>query len=329
MIITQTPLRISFAGGLTDLPDFYRQFGGCVVSTTIDKYIFVIINERFDDKIYLNYSQKEIVDSVDEVKHDLVREAMLMTGVTSGVEITTLADVPSEGSGLGSSSSVTVGLLNALYAFKGDIQPAARLAEEASEIEIERCGKPVGKQDQYIAAFGGLRCFHFRKDGEVDVERLPLDADQKRYLSDNLMLTYTDRTRSADAILAQQRDSMAEKDNHVQNIKSLAIETRDLLSNGNLDGLGEILDKGWQWKRGMADSVSDGPIDEIYARAKEAGALGGKLCGAGAGGFFLIYTPHHLQTEVRNALRMYRELPFNLERDGSKVIFNMRRYEWN
>ncbi len=328
MIITQTPLRISFAGGLTDLPDFYERHGGCVVSSTIDKYIYVIINERFDDKIYINYSKKEIVDSVDEIKHDLVREAMKTTRITSGVEITTLADVPSEGSGLGSSGSVTVGLLNALYTFRGDVQPAERLAEEASEIEIERCGKPVGKQDQYIAAYGGLRCFDFHKDGSVDTERLPLDNDQKRYLSENLMLIYTDRTRSADGILAEQIGLMTEKHEHVVNIKQLAIETRNTLSFGDLDGLGGILDRGWQWKRGMSSRVSDDGIDAIYQLARDTGAIGGKICGAGAGGFFMLYCPHHLQSRVRSALSEYRELPFNLERDGSKVIFNMRRYEW-
>ncbi len=328
MIITQTPLRISFAGGLTDLPDFYERHGGCVVSSTIDKYIYVIINERFDDKIYINYSKKEIVDSVDEIKHDLVREAMKTTRITSGVEITTLADVPSEGSGLGSSGSVTVGLLNALYTFRGDVQPAERLAEEASEIEIERCGKPVGKQDQYIAAYGGLRCFDFHKDGSVDTERLPLDNDQKRYLSENLMLIYTDRTRSADGILAEQIGLMTEKHEHLANIKQLAIETRNTLSVGDLDGLGGILDRGWQWKRGMSSRVSDDGIDAIYQLARDTGAIGGKICGAGAGGFFMLYCPHHLQSRVRSALSEYRELPFNLERDGSKVIFNVRRYEW-
>ncbi len=328
MIITQTPLRISFAGGLTDLPDFYERHGGCVVSSTIDKYIYVIIKERFDDKIYINYSQKEIVDSVDEIKHDLVREAMETTGITGGVEITTLADVPSEGSGLGSSSSVTVGLLNALYAFRGDVQPAERLAQEASEIEIERCGKPVGKQDQYIAAYGGLRCFDFKKDGTVDAERLPLDSNQKRHLSDNLMLIYTARTRIADGILAEQKGLMTEKHEHVANIKQLAVETRNSLSAGDLDGLGEILDRGWQWKRGMSSGVSDDEIDAIYHRARDAGAIGGKLCGAGAGGFFMLYCPLHLQSRIRSAMHEYRELPFNLERDGSKVIFNMRRYEW-
>ena len=328
MIITQTPLRISFAGGLTDFADFYEHNGGGVVSTAIDKYIFVIVNERFDDKIYVNYSKKEIVNSVDEIEHDLVREALKITGIAGGVEITTLADVPSEGSGLGSSSSVTVGLLNAFYAFRGDLQPAERLAEEACEIEINRCRKPIGKQDQYIAAFGGLRCFTFHTDGGVCAERLPLSSEQKRQLSDNLMLFYTNRTRSASGVLHEQKARIPAKQQMLSRLKLLADETRNILVTGHLDELGSILDRGWRWKQEMSDRISDSEIDAIYQSAQEAGALGGKLCGAGAGGFFLIYCPHPRQSQVRQALSGYRELPFNLERDGSKVIFNMRRYEW-
>lgn len=328
MIITQTPLRISFAGGLTDFEDFYRREDGSVVSSAIDKYIFVIVNERFDKKIYLNYSKKEIVDSVHEIEHALVREALLATGVTEGLEITTLADVPSEGSGLGSSSSVTVGLLNALYAYRGDPQPQERLAKEACAIEIERCGKPIGKQDQYIAAFGGLRQFTFHADGSVYSERLPLPTDQKRALSDNLMLFYTNRTRSADPILREQKARMDEKFDTVSQIKSIAGKTRDALIKGDLDTLGSLLHEGWVQKRGMSDNVSSSDIDAMYQAARDAGATGGKICGAGAGGFLLLYCPHPLQSSVREALSNYRELPFHLERDGSKVIFNMRRYEW-
>lgn len=328
MIITQTPLRISFAGGLTDFEDFYRREDGSVISSAIDKYIFVIVNERFDRKIYLNYSKKEIVDSVDEIEHDLVREALLTTGVTEGVEITTLADVPSEGSGLGSSSSVTVGLLNALYAYRGDPQPQERLAREACAIEIERCGKPIGKQDQYIAAFGGLRQFTFHADGSVFSERLPLSPDQKRTLSDNLMMFYTNRTRSADPILREQKALMDEKFDTVSQIKLIVGKMREALNSGDLDALGSLLHQGWVQKRSMSDKVSNFDIDTMYHAAREAGATGGKLCGAGAGGFLLLYCPHSLQSRVREALSDYRELPFHMERDGSKVIFNMRRYEW-
>lgn len=328
MIITQTPLRISFAGGLTDFPEFYEQHGGCVVSSAIDKYIFVIVKERFDEKIYINYSRKEIVDDVDQIEHDLVREAMKITGITGGIEITTLADVPSEGSGLGSSSSVTVGLLNALYAYRGDPQPPGRLAEEACEIELVRVGKPIGKQDQYIAAFGGLRCFQFEPGGGVHVERLSLPNHHKRQLSDNLMLFYTNRTRSAASVLHEQRERIPEKRPMLTQLKTLAHEARACLTGGQLDALGEILDRGWRWKKEMSDRISDPDIDALYQRALDAGALGGKLCGAGAGGFFLLYCPQRGQAQVREALSGLRELPFLLERDGSKAIFNMRRYEW-
>ncbi|MBI4551883.1 MAG: GHMP kinase, partial [Candidatus Latescibacteria bacterium] len=286
------------------------------------------VKERFDEKIYINYSRKEIVDTVDQIEHDLVREAMRVTGVTGGIEITTLADVPSEGSGLGSSSSVTVGLLNALYAYRGDPQPAERLAQEAYDIEVVRLGKPIGKQDQYIAAFGGLRCFQFDPGGTVRAERLALPNHHKRQLSENLMLFYTNRTRSAAAVLHEQKARIPEKRTMLRQLKTLAHETRERLTSGQLDALGEVLDRGWGWKKEMSDRVSDPSIDDLYRRALDAGALGGKLCGAGAGGFFLLYCPQRVQAQVREALSDLRELPFMLERDGSKVIFNMRRYEW-
>lgn len=327
MIITQTPLRVSFAGGLTDFVDFYNRKPGMVVSTAIDKYIFVIINERFDDKIYINYSKKEIVDHVDDIEHELVREALRVTGVSEGVEITTLADIPSEGSGLGSSSSVTVGLLNALYTYCGTPKTPEQLAVDACNIEIERCGKPIGKQDQYIAAYGGLRCFTFHPD-RVDEEKISLSLDKKRMFSDNLMLFYTNRTRKADDILNEQKKQMDAKFDFLTHIRSIALEAREILIDGQIDAMGELLHSGWGWKSRMSNRVSNAEIDAMYNRAREAGAMGGKICGAGAGGFLLLYCAHPLQSQVREALSAYRELPFNLERDGSKVIFNMRRYEW-
>ena len=201
MIISQTPLRISFAGGGTDLASFYRHEEGWIISSAIDKYIFVIVKERFDNMIYINYSKKEIVDSVDEIEHDLVREAMRKTKVERGVEITTLADIPSSGSGLGSSSSVTVGLLNALYAFQGEQVTAERLAREACEIEIDILGKPIGKQDQYIAAFGGIRFFKFKPNEEVVFDKINLENSFKRKFGANLLLFFTGKTRSSDRIL--------------------------------------------------------------------------------------------------------------------------------
>ncbi|GBE26758.1 D-glycero-alpha-D-manno-heptose 7-phosphate kinase [bacterium BMS3Bbin03] len=329
MIIVQTPLRISFAGGGTDLKDFWKEEEGWVVSSAIDKYVYVIVKERFDDKIYVNYSEKEIVDSVDEIQHELVREAMKMTGIADGIEITTLADIPSDGgSGLGSSSSVTVGLLNAFYAFKGIQQPAELLAQQACQIEIDILGKPIGKQDQYIAAYGGLRFFKFQKNGHVDVEKLPVYNENYRKMGSNLMLFYTGITRSADKILKSQKENTADKIDFLKTIKYQAAEIREYLLTNQFDRMGEVLRKTWECKKQLANGITLPEIESMYRKALEAGALGGKISGAGGGGFLLLYCPREKQNQVREVLKNYREFPFLLEQDGSKVIFNYRRYAW-
>lgn len=328
MIITQTPLRISFAGGGTDFPDFYKEETGQVLSTAIDKYLFVIVKERFDDKIYVNYSQKEIVDHIDDLQHELVREAMRKTGVLDGVEITTLADIPSEGSGLGSSSTITVGLLNALYAYQGEQVPAAQLAREACEIEIDILGKPIGVQDQYIAAFGGLRLFTFGDDGDVQAERVNMTDTLRRRLSNNLMLFFTNRTRRSEKILEEQKAGIEDKNAVLRQMRDQAAEAKLILESGRVDEVGDLLDRGWQLKKSLASRISDDELDLMYSCAKEAGALGGKISGAGGGGFLLLYCPPDRQEAVAEALVDYREMPFALERDGSKVIFNVRREGW-
>ena len=328
MIITQTPLRISFAGGGTDFPGFYLQETGRVLSTAIDKYLFVIVKERFDNKIYVNYSQKEIVDHIDDLQHELVREAMRKTGVLDGVEITTLADIPSEGSGLGSSSSITVGLLNALYTYQGEQVPAERLAREACEIEIDILGKPIGVQDQYIAAYGGLRLFTFGGDGCVTADRVDMTDMFRRRLSNNLMLFFTNRTRRSAEILEEQQASIEEKNAVLRQMSDQALEAKTFLEEGRVDAVGALLDRGWQLKKSLASRISDGELDMMYNRAREAGALGGKISGAGGGGFLLLYCPPDRQDAVSEALSDYREMPFALERDGSKVIFNVRRDGW-
>lgn len=326
MIITQTPLRVSFAGGGTDLPGFYEREEGCVISSAIDKYIYVIIKERFDRKIRIGYSRTEMVDHLDEVGHDLVRECLRRTGIGHGIEIATMADIPSEGSGLGSSSSVTVGLLNAMYAYRGELRTAEDLAREACEIEIEVLGKPIGKQDQYIAAYGGLRVFHFRPDGSVGVETVDADEEKRRRLGESLMLFFTGMTRKADEILCEQRHNIPGRVEVLHHMKEQALEVRDCLSNGaNLNRLGRILDRGWELKRRLASRISNRTIDEIYEIAIDNGAVGGKVCGAGGGGFLLLCCPPDRQPQVRAALSHLKELPFSLERDGTKVIFNVRR----
>ncbi|MCD6166991.1 GHMP kinase [bacterium] len=328
MIVVQTPLRISFAGGGTDLKEFWAREEGWVVSSAIDKYIYVIVKERFDDRIYINYSEKEIVDSVDDIKHELVREAMRKTGVSYGVEITTLADIPSEGSGLGSSSSVTVGLLNALYAFKGIQQPAEVLAQQACEIEIDILGKPIGKQDQYIAAYGGLRFFKFLKNGKVEVEKLPVYNENYRRFGSNLMLFYTGRTRSADNILKKQKQNTDDNIEYLRKIKYQAAEIKEYLLTNQFDKVGNVLRETWEYKKKLADGITLPEIEAMYQKALDAGALGGKISGAGGGGFLLLYCSRDKQNRVKEALKNYREFPFLLEQDGSKVIFNYRRYVW-
>jgi len=328
MIITQTPLRISFAGGGTDFPGFFTKETGRVLSTALDKYLFVIVKERFDNKIYVNYSQKEIVDHVDDLQHELVRETMRKTGVLDGVEITTLADIPSEGSGLGSSSSITVGLLNALYAYRGDQVPAEQLAREACEIEIDVLKKPIGVQDQYIAAYGGLRLFTFAKDGAVKAERVEMTDTLRRRFSNNLMLFFTNRTRRSAEILEEQKAGIEDKNAVLCQMRDQALEAKAFLENGRVDAMGALLDRGWQLKKSLASRISDDELDGMYNRAREAGALGGKVSGAGGGGFLLLYCPPDRQEAVAQALSDYREMPFALERDGSKVIFNVRREGW-
>ncbi|HAH86502.1 MAG: GHMP kinase [Armatimonadota bacterium] len=327
MIITQTPLRISFAGGGTDFADFYRQDGGCVVSTAIDKYIYVIVKERFDDKIRVGYSKTEMVDSVDQIEHELVRECLRKTGISRGLEIATMADIPSTGSGLGSSSTVTVGLLNALYAFKGEIKPAEALAHEACQIEIDILGKPIGKQDQYIAAYGGLRHIKFLPDDTVEVSAIELDSEKKLRLGERLILFFTGITRRADGILSEQKQNISSKRSILLKMKEQAEEIYLNLSNGCTDRIGDILNQGWMYKRQLAGRVSSKDIDLLYESALKSGAMGGKIAGAGGGGFLLFYCPPEHQSSVRERMRDsgLKEMPFNLERDGTKVIFNARR----
>jgi D-glycero-alpha-D-manno-heptose-7-phosphate kinase len=236
-----------------------------------------------------------------------------------------MADIPSEGSGLGSSSSVTVGLLNAMYAYQGEQRTAEHLAREACAIEIDVLGKPIGKQDQYIAAYGGLRCLRFRTDGSVEVEALRLDEGKRRRLGECLMLYYTGMTRRADDILREQRGNIERRREVLQEMKAQAGEVYETLVHGSLERLGNILDRGWELKRRMASRISNACIDEIYERAREAGASGGKVTGAGGGGFLLLYCSPERQPAVRAELHHLRELPFSLERDGTKVIFNVRR----
>lgn len=328
MIITQTPLRIGLLGGGTDLPDYYREHGGRVLNCAIDKYIYVIVKQRFDNDIYVNYSKKEIVSRVEDLEHELVREAMWMTGVTSGVEITTLADIPSAGSGLGSSSAVTVGLLHALFAYRGRQVAAEELADRACTIEIERCGKPIGKQDQYIAAHGGIRDIHFGPGDQVLAEELELPLAGRRDLQRNIMLFYTGLTRSANSILAEQTANIKATRDQLDLLRDLAGLAVDRLRCGDVDAVGEAMRKGWEAKRQLAAGISNVQVDMAIDRALEAGATGAKLTGAGGGGFLLVICPVERQRAVRESLADMQEFPVALDRLGSRVVLNVQRDIW-
>jgi D-glycero-alpha-D-manno-heptose-7-phosphate kinase len=328
MIITQTPLRIGLLGGGTDLPDYYREHGGRVLNCALDKYIYVIVKQRFDDDIYVNYSKKEIVSRVGDIEHELVREAMQMTGVTNGVEITTLADIPSAGSGLGSSSAVTVGLLHALSAYQGRQVSAEELAEQACAIEIGRCGKPIGKQDQYIAALGGIRDIRFGPGDVVVAEELGLNAHDRRALQRQIMLFYTGITRSANTILAEQNANIESTLPQLDLLCDLAGFAAERLRNGDVDAIGPALRESWEAKRKLASGVSNDQIDRAVTRALDAGASGAKLTGAGGGGFLLVICPVERQRAVRQSLPDMRELPVKLDRMGSRVMLNVMSDIW-
>lgn len=325
MIIVQTPLRISFFGGGTDFPSFFQEEGGCVLSSAIDKYIFVTVKERFDKKLRIGYTQTEMVNGVDEIQHELIREALRITNIQQGIEITTMGDIPSEGSGLGSSSTVTVGALHALYAYLGEIVSAEHLAREACNIEIDRLRKPIGVQDQYIAAYGNLRFFEFLSDGQVKVEKLDLDMEFRRALNDNFLLFYTGISRSADTILTEQKNNIIDRISVLREMKQMAFQAREVLKTGDFDAFGSLLHQTWELKKKMSGLISNTTINEIYETARRAGAVGGKVTGAGGGGFILLYVPYENQLAVRRALHDLQELPFRLEADGTKVIFNYRR----
>ncbi len=325
MIVVQTPLRISFFGGGTDFPSYYREHGGCVLSSAIDKYIFVTIKKRFDKKLRVGYTRTEMVDQVSEIDHELIREALYITDIEEGVEITTMGDIPSEGSGLGSSSTVAVGALHAMYTLQGEMISAECLAKQACEIEIDRLGKPIGVQDQYIAAFGGLRFMEFKKSGQVQTEKLALSTDSRRRLEESLLLFYTGTTRQADTILKEQKKNIQDRKTILNEMKRIAYDAKKNLLDGDVDAIGELLHESWQLKKQLATSISNSAIDDMYKKGISAGAMGGKVTGAGGGGFLMFYCKPEKQDHLRAALSDLHELHFRLEANGSKVIFNYSR----
>jgi len=321
MIISRTPFRVSFAGGGTDLAAFYRAEAGAVTSCTIDKYMFITVNKRFDATIRVSYSRTEIVDRVEDLAHPIVRGAMQLTGLTRGLEITSIADLPA-GTGMGSSSAFTVGLLNALHAYAGRHTSAEQLAEEACRIEIDLLGEPIGKQDQYAAAYGGLNHIRFNPDETVFVDPVISSPGTRDELDANLLLFYTGMTRPAAQVLAKQEEDTAAKRDVLARMRDIAEAMANALQAGRrLNRFGELLHEAWLLKRSVADGITNPEIDRWYQAARDAGALGGKVLGAGGGGFLLFFVERQNQDAVRGALADLRELPFHLEPQGSKIIY--------
>lgn len=320
MIISRTPFRVSFVGGGTDLPAFYEREQGAVLSTTVDKYMFITVNRRFDNTLRVSYRKTENVSCREEVEHPIVRACLEYTDQGRGLEITSMADLPA-GSGMGSSSSFTVGLLHALWAWKGRHMSADELARQACEIEIDILGEPIGRQDQYAAAYGGLNTIRFNPDHSVFTDPVIVGRATQEALNQHLMMFYTGQTRSASAILAQQSRETADRMGILRQMRDQVVEMAGVLTDGRrLERFGELLHEGWLFKRELTGGITTPEIDDAYERARAAGAIGGKLLGAGGGGFLLFFAAPHRQAQVARSLGL-RQLEFKFEPQGSKIIY--------
>lgn len=315
---------MSFVGGGSDIPAFYRRHGGAVLSTAINRYVYVNINRKFDDGIRIAYSKTEEVERRDQIEHKIVRATLEMMQLEGGIEITTIADIPSRGTGLGSSSSFTVGLINVISAYLGRHCTPDDLGERSCHVEIGLCGEPIGKQDQYAAAFGGMNLIEFNPDDSVLVSPVMMPPEQRNFLQRRLIAFYTGRTRSASDLLRQQSDAIASSANvqsALRRMVELAYVLRSELNGGNLDSFGRILDENWALKRSLMSGISDSAIDGWYAKAKLAGALGGKILGAGAGGFLVFYAPEDRHEAIKRELHDLRPVQLSFEPLGSRIIF--------
>ena len=315
---------MSFVGGGSDLAVFYRKFGGAVVSTAINQFVYITVNKKFDEKIRVSYSKTEEARTVDRIKHPLVREAMKLLKIDGGLEITSVADIPGRGSGLGSSSSFTVGLLHALHAYAERYAGAEQLAQEACEIEIGRCGEPIGKQDQYAAAYGGLNFIQFHEDDSVSVEPILCKRETLRTIQDHILVFYTGITRSASDVLKHQQSAVAsekKKQAVMRKMVALAEQMKGELQRNRAGAFGEIIHEGWLLKKSLTSGISTDAIDGWYAKARKAGAVGGKLLGAGAGGFLMFYAPPEKHEAITQSLGKLRRMDFKFEPQGSRILF--------
>jgi D-glycero-alpha-D-manno-heptose-7-phosphate kinase len=322
MIISRTPLRISLMGGGTDFPRYYLNHGGAVLNAAIDKYMYVMVNRRFARDVRVAYTKTEIVEHFGQLQHELIREAMRLTGATEQLDIATVSDIPARGTGLGSSSAVTVGALNALHAYLGRHVSGNELSRQACEIEIDTLNHPIGKQDQYIAAHGGVRFIHFQTNGDVVAEPLPCTKARRQELEDNVMLFYTGVTRNSNDVLAKQNSRTELNVPLLDRLTEMASRMREVVGGaGDLDEVGELLHENWELKKQLAQGITNDGIDAWYSAARSAGAIGGKITGAGGGGFFVLYCPRDRHGSVRAALSDMEETRFRFEPHGSQIIF--------
>lgn len=331
MIVVRTPLRISLVGGGTDLPEFYRHNnGGAVVSFTIDKYVYIAVNRPFENKVRVSYSETENVLFAEDVQHELVRNCLKKMNITQNIEIVSISDIPGRGTGLGSSSAFTVGLLNALVQFGIKYRPPGHkcydhlnVAEESCDVEIRMCGKPIGKQDQYASAYGGLNYFEFKPDDSVDIHRITMKKEHTEELNKRLMLFWTGITRRADTVLDEQNENIEKEDNTrllMEKMKYLAHDMYIALSQGNISIVGDYLHKNWMFKKQLASNITNDKINAWYEMARIKGAVGGKVLGAGGGGFMLFYVPKDKQDAVRDELPL-KQVPFKISNMGTEVIY--------
>lgn len=327
MIITRAPFRVSFCGGGSDLPSFYEKYGGCVLSTTIRKYMYLTIHDYFDkDKIVLKYSKTEVVDDVEQIEHRIFKQCLKDFGM-KGVELSSMADIPA-GTGLGSSSTFTVALLQLLNTYRGQYQSKYKLAKDACEVEIGKLVEPIGKQDQFAAAFGGLKFYEFMPNGFVNVEPVIMAPESYKKLEDNILMFYLGGTHSASAILKEQSQNVKAVDKATVQ-KQMCDITRELkveLQNNNVDAMGELLYQNWILKKSLASGITNPLIDVTYDKAISAGATGGKLLGAGGAGFMIFYVPEDKHKDVRNALSHLREMEFEMDNSGASIIMTDRDF---
>lgn len=323
MIISKTPLRMSWVGGGSDISTYYKEELGAVLSTSIDKYMYVALNPKFDGKIRLSYSKTEEVDLVTQIEHPIVRESLLLTKIEGGLEISSMADIPSKGSGLGSSSSFTVGLLNALYAYKHQFRSKENLANEACKIEISKCGEPIGKQDQYAAAYGGINLIKFHSDETVSVEPVICSPKLIQSIEDHTLVFYTGRTRSASALLSQQKKDLQSSDRKslMRRMVELAFELKDEMQSNSITNFGEILNENWMLKSQLTKGITDSQIDSWYNKGMKNGATGGKLLGAGNGGFIMFFAPPEKHNSISKSLSNLKRVKFGFDKAGSQIVF--------